>query len=281
MVHRYPAAVKAFYMEPDPQRPELALCVDVLAPEGYGEIIGGSQRMASYDLLLQAHSRARSAGRGVQVVSRSAQVWRRAARRIRHGHRARRGMDLRPGACARDHSVCPHAAPAVSVTDSVPQCGIDNVGSIQEYSMATSPITKPLREHRNQAHSHHRRAAGSRPVAPRRGHGPSAMRVAGLEAKLEALGYDVEGRRQCSRRPGRDQVGRRSQRQVPQGNHRDLLQRSRAGGEDARSRADPRCSGRRPLHRCRNGVGRGGVLSPQAPAHRAALDRRAQRHQHA
>jgi len=53
MVHRYPAAVKAFYMEPDGQRPELALCVDVLAPEGYGEIIGGSQRMASYDLLLQ------------------------------------------------------------------------------------------------------------------------------------------------------------------------------------------------------------------------------------
>src|SRR6266851_3085 len=52
MVHRYPAQVKAFYMEPDPQRPELALCVDVLAPEGYGEIIGGSQRMASYDLLL-------------------------------------------------------------------------------------------------------------------------------------------------------------------------------------------------------------------------------------
>jgi aspartyl/asparaginyl-tRNA synthetase len=53
MVHRYPAQVKAFYMEPDPQRPDLALCVDVLAPEGYGEIIGGSQRLASYDLLLQ------------------------------------------------------------------------------------------------------------------------------------------------------------------------------------------------------------------------------------
>ncbi|HLV95864.1 MAG TPA: asparagine--tRNA ligase [Candidatus Acidoferrales bacterium] len=53
MVHRYPAKVKAFYMEPDPQRPELALCVDVLAPEGYGEIIGGSQRMASHALLLR------------------------------------------------------------------------------------------------------------------------------------------------------------------------------------------------------------------------------------
>ena len=53
MVHRYPAKVKAFYMEPDAQRPELALCVDVLAPEGYGEIIGGSQRTASYELLVQ------------------------------------------------------------------------------------------------------------------------------------------------------------------------------------------------------------------------------------
>src|SRR5213082_1549849 len=51
MIHRYPSQIKAFYMEPDPQRPELALCVDVLAPEGYGEIIGGSQRMGSYDAL--------------------------------------------------------------------------------------------------------------------------------------------------------------------------------------------------------------------------------------
>ena len=53
MIHRYPAKVKAFYMEPDSDRPDLALCVDVLAPEGYGEIIGGSQRMASHELLLQ------------------------------------------------------------------------------------------------------------------------------------------------------------------------------------------------------------------------------------
>jgi asparaginyl-tRNA synthetase len=51
MVHRYPAASKAFYMQPDPADPTKALCVDVLAPEGYGEIIGGSQRVDSYDLL--------------------------------------------------------------------------------------------------------------------------------------------------------------------------------------------------------------------------------------
>ena len=53
MIHRYPAAIKAFYMQPDPKDPSKALCVDVLAPEGYGEIIGGSQRVDSYDLLKQ------------------------------------------------------------------------------------------------------------------------------------------------------------------------------------------------------------------------------------
>ena len=51
-VHRYPSAVKAFYMKPDPQRPEVALCVDVLAPEGYGEIIGGGERIDDYELLV-------------------------------------------------------------------------------------------------------------------------------------------------------------------------------------------------------------------------------------
>jgi asparaginyl-tRNA synthetase len=53
MVHRYPSAVKAFYMKPDPDRPEVALGVDVLAPEGYGEIIGGGERLADLALLLE------------------------------------------------------------------------------------------------------------------------------------------------------------------------------------------------------------------------------------
>lgn len=52
IVHRYPAAIKAFYMQNDPHRPDLALCMDVLAPEGYGEIIGGGQRIHEYDKLL-------------------------------------------------------------------------------------------------------------------------------------------------------------------------------------------------------------------------------------
>ena len=53
MVTRYPSKMKAFYMQPDPEDPELALALDVLAPEGYGEIIGGSQRIHDHDLLLQ------------------------------------------------------------------------------------------------------------------------------------------------------------------------------------------------------------------------------------
>jgi asparaginyl-tRNA synthetase len=52
LVHRYPQEAKAFYMEPDPADPRLALCVDMLAPEGYGEIVGGSQRINDLDALL-------------------------------------------------------------------------------------------------------------------------------------------------------------------------------------------------------------------------------------
>lgn len=51
MVHHYPAAVKAFYMARDPERNELALGVDVLAPEGYGEVIGGGERATSLEFL--------------------------------------------------------------------------------------------------------------------------------------------------------------------------------------------------------------------------------------
>ncbi|MBI1805335.1 MAG: asparagine--tRNA ligase [Ignavibacteriae bacterium] len=53
IVHRYPSQIKAFYMKRDPQNKDLALAMDVLAPEGYGEIIGGSQREDDYDMLVQ------------------------------------------------------------------------------------------------------------------------------------------------------------------------------------------------------------------------------------
>lgn len=51
LVHRYPSAVKAFYMKHDPENADLALCVDMIAPEGVGEIIGGGQREDDLDVL--------------------------------------------------------------------------------------------------------------------------------------------------------------------------------------------------------------------------------------
>ncbi len=56
-VHHYPSRVKAFYMEPEPGRPDVCRCADLLAPEGYGEIIGGSERMSDPDVLLAAIDR--------------------------------------------------------------------------------------------------------------------------------------------------------------------------------------------------------------------------------
>jgi asparaginyl-tRNA synthetase len=53
MITHYPASIKAFYMQPDEEDPDLALALDMIAPEGYGEIIGGSQRIHDYDLLLR------------------------------------------------------------------------------------------------------------------------------------------------------------------------------------------------------------------------------------
>ncbi|GIP37423.1 asparagine--tRNA ligase [Paenibacillus sp. J31TS4] len=50
-ITKYPAAIKAFYMKPDPERPEVVLCADMIAPEGYGEIIGGSQRIDDPQLM--------------------------------------------------------------------------------------------------------------------------------------------------------------------------------------------------------------------------------------
>jgi len=53
VVHRFPSAIKAFYMAPDPDEPEYSLSADILAPEGYGEIVGGGERLADHDLLVQ------------------------------------------------------------------------------------------------------------------------------------------------------------------------------------------------------------------------------------
>ena len=53
MVYNYPRKIKAFYMQPNPENPEVVLCDDMLAPEGYGEIIGASERIHDLDLLIE------------------------------------------------------------------------------------------------------------------------------------------------------------------------------------------------------------------------------------
>ena len=65
LIHRYPSAIKAFYMEPDAERPEVALCLDVLAPEGYGEIIGGGQTNGQPSTPCGANRGARSPAKGL------------------------------------------------------------------------------------------------------------------------------------------------------------------------------------------------------------------------
>lgn len=54
-ITHYPLEIKAFYMKPDPERPDVALCADLIAPEGYGEIIGGSQRIDDLELMEQRY----------------------------------------------------------------------------------------------------------------------------------------------------------------------------------------------------------------------------------
>ena len=95
MVHRYPTAIKAFYMQPDPARPELALGFDMLASEGYGEIIGGGERISSYDLLIQRLHEHNLPEESFQWYLDLAPLWLGAARWFRLGTRAHRGLDLR------------------------------------------------------------------------------------------------------------------------------------------------------------------------------------------
>ena len=108
-VHRYPAKCKAFYMAADPDDPRLSLSVDLLAPEGYGEIIGGGQRSASLELLEQ-----RIAEHG---LPKEAFEWYLDLRRygsVYHsgfglGRRAHRDLDHRRAPHSPDHPVPAHA----------------------------------------------------------------------------------------------------------------------------------------------------------------------------
>ena len=104
-VFNYPKEAKAFYMKENPDDPRTVLCDDLLAPEGYGEIIGGSQREDDYDKLRRAHQGRRAAARGVRVVPRPAPLRHVHARGLRARPGAHRRVDLRHPARARGDRV--------------------------------------------------------------------------------------------------------------------------------------------------------------------------------
>ena len=143
MVHRYPASIKAFYMQPDPRRPDLALAFDMLAPEGYGEIIGGSQRIHDYDLLVKRLHEYKSAGRTLSVVSRFAPLWQRASRGFRSGLGANRGVDLRHGTHPGSNTLSAHDLPGISLTSAIERKSYG--AKSQNYRCAHGPGAEPPR----------------------------------------------------------------------------------------------------------------------------------------
>ena len=171
MVHRYPAAMKAFYMQPDAERPELALGFDMLAPEGYGEIIGGGERVADYDLLLK---RLRE-----HNLPEDAFGWYLDLRRYGSVPHAGFGLGLErtvawicgTGAHSRSHSLSPHDLQGLSLVGAAipPTWGEPDWRPIWRKKFASSVC---------------RWTSGK----VRRGvdMGPSAVRVAGLQTRLKA-----------------------------------------------------------------------------------------------
>jgi asparaginyl-tRNA synthetase len=114
-VYGYPTQVKAFYMEPWPGRPEVCKSVDLLAPEGYGEIIGGSERMSNPDVLVAAIEKHQLPRGALPVVHRFAPLWQRAAQRLWPGSGAHRGLDLRHRPHSPDQPVPAHPEPNESI----------------------------------------------------------------------------------------------------------------------------------------------------------------------
>ena len=110
-----PRQAKAFYMKENPDDPRTVLNNDCLAPEGYGEIIGGSQREDDYDKLLGADPRAGARSRGLRLVPRPAEVRHVRALGVRARPRADGGLDLRHPAHPRGDRVSRGRSSAVPV----------------------------------------------------------------------------------------------------------------------------------------------------------------------
>ena len=115
MVHRYPAAVKAFYMEPDPHDRNTLSASTSSRPRATAKSSAARQRIGSYDLLKQRIEEHNLPLDAFQWYLDLRRYGSRPPLRLRHGHRARRSLDLRPGTRPRDHSLRPHSEPDLPV----------------------------------------------------------------------------------------------------------------------------------------------------------------------
>jgi len=212
LIHHYPTSIKAFYMQPDAQRPEFALAFDMIAPEGYGEIIGGSQRIHDYDLLLKRLREHNLPEESFPVVSGPAPLRQRAAFRLRNGPRAYGRLDLRHRTHSRGHPLPSHDLSRVSLVRGnsalfqlFPQSGIFIEICLALVPCSAEATVTVCTLHQSRVTSHESRSlAWPKKFASigvpmdlgqsRRGvdMGPSALRGAGLQASIKKLGLQVE-----------------------------------------------------------------------------------------
>jgi len=291
LIHHYPTSIKAFYMQPDAQRPELALAFDMIAPEGYGEIIGGSQRIHDYDLLLKRLHEHKLPEESVPVVSRPAPLWQRSARRLRNGPRAHRRLDLRHRAHSRGHPLPSHDLPRVSLgrgSSALSRCSC-NLEFISDLPGSSVRRGTALDSHESRL-TELRMAQKVRIIGvpmdlgqSRRGvdMGPSAMRGAGLQSSLKKLGLQVEDIGNLSvKQPEEMPIGEKRAKYLQEIAETcgDCRCRCR---KIPRRRISPAGSRRGPFHRGRRSRRRRQLFPQRQETDRLPLAGRARRHEHA
>ena len=170
----------------------------MLAPEGYGEVIGGGERATSLEFLRTTNRRARPAQGSVRMVSGSAPLWQRAARRFRHGHRTLHSLDVRHRARARNNSVSANDVPLASLSRQKSFIRFPDAfpNAIKRLSFVGPRMEDKLRI------EFHQWAKDGRGESMERGHRPTGeqaveMMHVGHNARVIDIGWDPDGLRDC------------------------------------------------------------------------------------
>ena len=253
-------------MATDPARPDLALSFDMIAPEGYGEIIGGGERQSNYDTLLKRIREQQSAGGSFSVVSRPAPLRQRPACGLRPGPGAHRGLDLRNRAHPRSDPLPTHALSRLSL------------------SAAASANRGAAEQHANMAEKIRIIGVPMDLGASRRGvdMGPSALaRRRSANAAEAAWADTVEDIGNITVKQPEEQHYGEKRANISTEIAETCKGLAETVQKDAGRRTCAAGSRRRPFHRGGNHRGRGRSLSQGVEAHRHDLAGRAWRHEHA